>query len=172
MTRRAGPPKPALRRVGVPVAALLVLTGCGNPPEGPRIEDASFTAAAAEICGKALPALRADVADDTPRQPVEVAPTVDERADSLADLVEELRAVDVEEAARPEVEAWLQDWDRYVEVGRRYAAALRSGDPDRYSSVAEEGRGPQERISAFARTNGMDSCALDGVPLPERESPI
>ena len=156
------------------VGVLLLGVGCGggSGSEAARIEDPRFVAGASRICAAELPPLRADVADDTPREPADVAPTVEERAESLADLVDELRMVEVEEAARPEVEAWLRDWDRYVDVGRRYAAALRSGDPNRYSSVAEEGSGPQERISAFARTNDMEPCALDGVPLPERESPI
>ncbi|MBW3537429.1 MAG: hypothetical protein KY395_06645, partial [Actinobacteria bacterium] len=102
MTRGASPP----------VAVLLALAACGSTPEVPRIEDASFTAAAREICAEVLPPLRADVSDDTPRQPGEVAPTVESRADSLEELVGDLRALEVEESARAEVEAWLEDWER------------------------------------------------------------
>ncbi len=119
-----------------------------------------------------LPPLRADIADDTPRDPADIAPLVENRAEKLGELVDDLEGLAVNGSARDEVENWLGDWREYVKVGRLYADALRKGDPEGYSAVAERGVGPQERISAFARVNGFEDCALDGVPLPERESPI
>ena len=162
----------SLREVRWLTAGLLVAGACGGSPDAPRIEDSGFTAAAGRLCAAQLPPLRADIADDTPREPAEVAPLVEDRAKKLTALVGELKELDVEPAAQEAVEAWLADWRVYVEVGGRYADALREGDPREYSAVAGEGVGPQERISAFARTNGFEDCALDGVPLPERESPI
>lgn len=153
----------------IALAALSFVVGCGGPPEAPRIGDRSFVRSARELCARELPPLRADLADDEARQPSEVAPTVDARADALAEMVAELRKIPVAADDRDEVGDWLEDWDAYVSVGRRYAAALRDGDPNRYSAVADEGLEPQVRISAFARANGFDSCALDGVPLPPRE---
>lgn len=160
--------------MAVAVAGLVLLgPGCGSgAPRAAEIEDENFVAAAEKVCARQLPPLRADVSDDTPREPGEVAPTVARRADALDELVADLRELELDESARAAVEEWLDDWDHYVDVGRRYAEALNSGDPERYSRVADEGAGPQARISAFARTNDMESCALDGVPLPERESPI
>lgn len=158
-------------RILAAASCALVALGpaCGGGTDAPRIDDAKFARRAEEICAEALPPLRADLADDEAREPAEVAPTIEARAASLEELVDELRAVEAEPQARVEVESWLADWDAYVDVGRRYATALRGGDPDRYSAVSEEGLAPQARISAFARTNGFKSCALDGVPLPPRE---
>lgn len=112
------------------------------------------------------------MADDETKEPGDVAPVVEDRALRLGAMVAELREIPVAEPARSAVRDWLADWDTYVNVGTRYADALRSGSPAEYSAVAMEGAGPQARISAFARTNRFDACALDGVPLPARESPI
>ena len=161
-----------MRRLSASVAATAVMAlagACGGQPPAPTIEDPRFARQAEQICARDLQPLRADLSDDEPRQPAEVAPTIEARAASLEVLARKLRALRVQDAARPEVDNWLADWRRYIEVGRRYADALRGGDPDRYSAVADEGLEPQARISAFARTNGFDSCALDGVRLPPRE---
>lgn len=148
------------------------LTACGGGTKAPTIDAPEFTAAAAALCAERLPPLRADITDDSPKEPAEVAPVVEARADDLKALVDDLREIDAPQSARAEIDAWLADWDTYVAVGRRYASSLRSDDPDAYSAVAAEGNGPQARISDFARANGFEACALDGVPLPERESPI
>ena len=148
---------------------LSVTAGCGAGDAAPSISDREFSSAADDLCSERLPPLRADISDDAPREPAEVAPTVAARAESLDALVGELRQLPIRSAARPEVDAWLADWDDYIDVGRRYSEALKQGDPQGYSSVAEEGEVPQARISAFARANGLTSCALDGVPLPPRE---
>lgn len=160
------------RRPGLLTAVVAVawLGACGgDAPEAPTIADQTFARRAEQLCARELPPLRADLADDETREPAEVAPTVVARADSLDQMVAGLRDVPVAPGDRAAVNEWLDDWDAYVQVGRRYAAALKDGDPDRYSAVADEGLEPQRRISAFARANGFDSCALDGVPLPPRE---
>lgn len=151
----------------LPLAALVA--ACGGGVDAPTINDPGFAREAERICAKDLPPLRADLSDDEPREPGEVAPTVRARADALEALVEDLRGIAVSAEARSPVDQWFSDWDLYVAVGRRYAAALVEGDPDRYSAVAEEGYEAQARISAFARANGFKSCALDGAPLPPRE---
>ena len=159
-----------LRKIALRTGALIALLApaCGGV-DAPRIDDPTFARNADQICAKDLPPLRADLSDDEPREPADVAPTIEARAESLEGLVRKLKAVEVQPGARREVGSWLAEWDTYIEVGRRYAEALREGDPDRYSAVANEGLVPQARISAFARTNGFKSCALDGVPLPPRE---
>ena len=158
-----------MRALVMGACAIAFVAACGGEPAAPRIDDAAFARQAERICARELPPLRADLTDDEPREPEDVAPTIDARAESLGEFVQSLKALDVRPGARPEVEAWLADWDVYIDVGRRYADALREGDPDQYSSVADEGLEPQARISAFARANGLESCALDGVPLPPRE---
>lgn len=165
---RAAVFRAAVFRAGCAGLALLA-SACGGGPDAPRIDDSRFAQRAEQICVEQLPPLRADLADDEPRQAEEVAPTVAARADSLQELVRSLAALEVRPQSEAAVGSWLADWQTYVDVGRRYAKALKTGDPDRYAAVSEEGLGPQARISAFARTNGFKSCALDGVPLPPRE---
>jgi len=163
-----------MRPVFITAASLWVVVGlmtssCGGGPEAPRIDDPGFAQQAERICAKDFPPLRADLSDDEPREPGEIAPTVEARADSLEAIVRTLRELRVDPKARGAVDDWFTDWATYVGVGRRYADALREGDPERYSMVADEGLESQARISAFARANGFKSCALDGAPLPPRE---
>jgi len=162
-----------MRPVSITAASLWVVVGlmtssCGGGPEAPLIDDPGFAQQAERICAKEFPPLRADLSDDEPREPGEVAPTIESRAESVEAIVRTLRGLRVDPKARGPVDAWFADWATYVDVGRRYADALKEGDPERYSTVAEEGLEPQARISAFARANGFKSCALDGAPLPPR----
>lgn len=153
------------------LAAALVSCGSDRPDVAP-IEDRAFVAAAIARCEQGLAPLRPDLKDKTKRTPAQVAVQVDKGADELEAFVETLRRLPVDGDGRGPVDEWFADWDQYVAAGREYADALRAGDPERYQQVARRGDEVQERISARARRSEMAACALDGVPLPERESPI
>lgn len=160
-------------RVIATVALVLAVAACGgSTPVAPRITDVRFTTAAAKECARTLPPLRPDIGDDDPKEALEIAPVVADRAEALAALTARLRKIPVTAEDRPAATDWLSDWDRYVEVGRRYSRALTGDDPRVQTSIATLGEGPQRRISAFARVNKMEACALDGVPLPKRDSPL
>lgn len=150
--------------------ALILATCGGAAPVAQGVSDREFVSAADRRCAAVIPPLRPDLADEAHLTDSQVADLVDDRAGRLATLVGDLKTLDVDRADRERVAAWLSDWDRYLDVGRRYSAALRGGDPNVHTSVAQEGNGPLRRISAMARASGMDACALDGVPLPERRS--
>jgi hypothetical protein len=162
----------AISVVAATVLAAMVLAACGGEPDAQRIQDPQFVRAAGAECGRAIPPLRPDLHDKSPKKESEVAATVDDRATRLHDLVSVLRGLPVTTDAQSAVGAWLADWDAYVDLGHRYATALRGGDPKVQARVASEATAPLRRISAFARANGMPACALDLVPLPKRESPL
>lgn len=159
------------------VVALVILAApigaaCGETADAPRITDRLFSAAAEGVCRKVIPALRPDLKQKDAGPDAEVAAAIEERATKLTALTQDLRGLEVARADAAAVEAWLDDWDSYLAVGRRYARAVRGGDPAVHTSVAAQGVPVQKRISAFARANQMPGCALDGQPLPERESPL
>lgn len=162
-----------MRRSLIALAVLMAAGACGSdPPDVTPIADQAFVTTAAERCGNVLPALRPDLSDKTKRTAAEIAVLVDDRAVKLEAFIAILRRLPVEDSARAAVDEWFADWSGYLAVGRRYAEALRADDPERFQKIAREGDVIQQRISARARASDMDDCALDGVPLPERESPI
>lgn len=165
-------PSVPARLLAVFVAATATLAACGGGVEAAHIQDPQFVRAARAECDRAIPPLRPDLHDKSPKKEAEIAAIVDDRARRLGDLVSILRALPVATDAQSAVAVWLRDWDGYVASGHRYAAALRGGDPKLQARVAAQATGPLRRISAFARANGMPGCALDLVPLPKRESPL
>ena len=132
------------------------------PRPSRTISDTRFTATAARLCRDQIPRLRADPTQNRTeeRNERETAARVERAADGLADLVEDLAAVPVRTADKPEVDRWLDDWRDYIDAGRRYARAVRSGDADAFSRQAEASRTTVERIGRFARANRVDACIL------------
>ncbi|MGH9152916.1 MAG: hypothetical protein ACRD03_11070, partial [Acidimicrobiales bacterium] len=135
----------------------------GGPDIPPRsVADVGFTDRADAVCADALPRLRADrpeIREDT-GTPEEFAARIERAADGLAGVAGDLRALPMDAADAAEVDRWLDDWDAYVEVGRRYAERVRAGDEDATEEVESEGSRISTRIFVFARSNGMPSCAL------------
>lgn len=91
----------------------------------------------------------------------------DERADRvdrgtarLEEMVEKLRAIPVAAEDRAAVANWLGIWDEFLAVGPRYAAAIRTGNPELYEPIGNEGDRPITAINEFARANGLDQCAF------------
>lgn len=147
--------------LAVAIAALAVIRTVdweGRPPR--TIDDPAFESAAEALCAEELPKLRAtrreERTDDDLEQ--ETAKQVDEVADSLERVVADLRALDVRAQDADEVATWFGHFDDYIEAGRRYAEALRTGDESLYSKVDDEGVAPLQAISRFARGNHIDSC--------------
>ena len=141
---------------------LLLLVGagaCGDDPPVATINDPSFVRQANAICRERIPDLRA--ADRKATSTTELrASTLQARADGLDEVAEELDALPVRPADADRVDAWLADWDRFVEIGRRYAAAVEADDPETYTEIDDEAVDLSERIGRFARGNGLDDCVL------------
>lgn len=147
------------------VAVLLVLGGLAYtrgraPRPKPTIDDPAFVVAANRRCAAVLPQLRAT--EDTVRsedsREKETAVAIDRATDGIDELVSDLRTVPMSTTAAPKIDEWLDAWGDYTAAGRRYAAAIRAGDPMQYGRVDDESVVPLKRISRFSRANRIDAC--------------
>ena len=134
-------------------------------PTGPKVlTDQGFIDQANSRCREALPPLRPqDTSRESSLSPAEIADQSVRAADGLAALARDLRGLPVAVEQDPFVEGWLDGWGTFVDAGRRYAQAVRSGDVDAANDVAKSGDPAQRRADAFARGNGLDSCLLQSA---------
>jgi len=134
-------------------------------PTGPKVlTDQAFVAQANDRCRVAIPTLRPqDTSRDSTVAPNEIADQAVRAADGLAALATELRAVPVVAGQEPFVEGWLDGWASFIDAGRRYAQAVRSGDIDTANEVGRSGDPAQKQADAFARGNGLDACLLQSA---------
>ena len=132
---------------------------------GPQVlTDQAFVGQANERCRAALPPLRPqDTSREASVSPAEIATQAARAADGLSALATDLRAVPVAPDQEPFVEGWLDGWATFIDAGRRYAQAVRSGDVEAANDVAKSGDPAQKRADAFARGNGLDSCLLQSA---------
>ncbi|MEO7837237.1 MAG: hypothetical protein ABIS21_06305 [Acidimicrobiales bacterium] len=172
---RSGP-GPARRRsprwwlvVGAVVVALAAFVlFVASLSRGPRIPprsvtDISYTRGAEAACKRVLPALRAQRPQpgDKPKDEAElVAEKVERTADGLEQLVVRLRALPVAAGDQGRVGRWLDDWDAYIAVGRRYTNELRQGENEASTRAARDGDPLTRRVYLFSRANGMPTCVL------------
>jgi len=124
----------------------------------PTISDAAFRSAANDLCAATFPDLRAERRPERNLSDGEVADRVDEVADELDGVVRDLGEIPVQAADRAEVEAWIDAWAAYVEVGRSYAEAIRTGDADHAERVRAGGDDEARAIGRFASGNRIDAC--------------
>lgn len=164
----SGFPWPPLVLIGAAVLISAVVIGyqvTRPPPAGPKvITDAAFVEQANRTCQAALPALRPqDTARDSINSPEQIADQSVRAADGLAALARELRETPVAAEQAPFVEGWLDGWGTFIDAGRRYAQAVKSGDVEAANDVARSGDPAQRRADAFARGNGLRSCLLQSA---------
>jgi hypothetical protein len=146
-------------RTTVVAVALVALAACGDSIPPKTISDQAFVKAANKICAARIPPLRAPQRKAT--STTDLRPENLERvAAGLEDTAAELRGLEVQAEDKAEVDAWLKDWDQFVDVGRRYAAAVKAGDDERFSRIDDEAITLTKRIGKFARGNGIDDCIL------------
>ena len=159
-----------LRGAGtIAFGALVVLTlfaiRSDVPAIPPRsVDDTAFTAAAEAVCARTMPAILEQPpepgGDDEPPAGEELARRIEKTATDLTGVLAELRRIPVAEPDRVEVEAWLGDWQLFIDVGHRYAAAVRRGKPSQFKKVSAEGDAPSRRIYQFSNANDMPSCVF------------
>lgn len=94
------------------------------------------------------------------------SPASDDRADLVEAwipiyerMVERLRQL-VPPGKDPGYDEWVRDWREFMDVGPRYADALRTGDPAVYEPIGNEGDRPVSEANAVARDNGMEACVF------------
>jgi hypothetical protein len=98
------------------------------------------------------------------RPPLSSSPSFEERAqrvEGLADtyerMAEELRAL--EPAGRDAgFDRYLTTWESFIAAGRRYADAIRTGDPRVYQPAGNQADAPNRELDEIARVNGMTAC--------------
>jgi hypothetical protein len=139
--------------------ALAVLAACSGGSDVATIDDPAFVRAANAVCARDVPGLRAPERRATSTTVVS-GRQLDEVADGLARVATRLRTLTVTDAAAAEVERWLDDWDAFVEVGHRYAAAVTANDQQRYTEIDDEAVELAQKIGRFAKANGIDDCIL------------
>ncbi len=164
----SGFPWPPVVMIGVFVLLSAVVLGyrlTRPPPTGPKVlTDQAFVEQANRRCREALPALRPqDTSRESSLSPAQIADQAMQAADGLAALARDLRALPVAAEQEPFVVGWLDGWATFVDTGRRYAQAVRSGDVDAANAVAKTGDPAQRRADAFARGNGLDACLLQSA---------
>ena len=142
------------------VAAIVSRSGPDLPPR--TVEDQEFVRRANAACARSLPALREDRQQRDPNQREEAVleARVERTADELERLEADVRSIPIAPADQAEVGRWLDDWDAYIAVGRRFADALGRRDNKSYGRIAAESTRFSERIFAFAKANGMPECVF------------
>lgn len=148
----------ALSVVVVGAAFARTYDWAGRPER--TINDPAFERAAAAICEKDVPKLRAVKREDDTEDPLEeeTADTVEAVADDLEVMVKRLEAIEVRTPDRAEVAAWFDAYGNYIEAGRAYARAVRGGDEDVYNTVDDQAIEPLKQVRDFARANFIDAC--------------
>lgn len=144
----------------VTLGALALGAACtDNSRPAATINDPAFVRGANAVCRSTVPKLRAPDRKATSTTVLR-ADNLDATADGLAAVATRLKTVPVRAQDAARVQAWLADWDRFVVVGHRYAAAVRRDDEQGYTRIDDEAVRLALRIGTFARGNRIDSCIL------------
>lgn len=147
-----------LAAVAVAIAAVVAWSSSRSRRPEATIDDPEFVRRANEICARSVPSLRAPErrTSTTALRPQ----TLRSVADGIDRVAAELRTVPVEPDDAARVDAWLDDWQRYTAVGRRYADAVSRDDAEEYSAIDDEAVVLASRMGRFARGNRIDACVL------------
>jgi len=121
--------------------------------------DDRLAARAEPVCARAQEKLRTD--ESLPEDPTgeDRAQVVERTTEVFAQMRDELRQLQ-RPGTNESFDEWLRTLDEYVELGPRFAAALRTGNPDIYEPVGNEGDRPATLMNRIARANDMDDCVF------------
>lgn len=144
-------------------ALVLVVVSLSRGPRIPprSVTDVSYTRRAQSVCESVLPELRAqrpERGERTKEKAEVVADNVERTADGLEKLVVRLRALPVAATDDARVDRWLDDWESYIAVGRRYSDELRRDEEGAPARAARDGDELSRRIYLFSKANGMPGC--------------
>jgi len=126
----------------------------------PTIDDDDFVADAERLCADVRDRLSAAAAARRDRElsAAERADAVDATVDALAVMLRDLREISPSGEDGEDVTAWLADWQRVLDSGRRTADALRREDDDAAQQAALDGQDPARAVNTFAGANGLPAC--------------
>jgi Protein of unknown function (DUF2510) len=89
----------------------------------------------------------------------QVAAQVEDVANRLHALAQDLRAIPVASAGQAAVQGWLADWDAYTDLGHQYADAVRKKESIQTKLVDDAAKRGQ-RADLFAQANKLDACTF------------
>lgn len=139
---------------------IVVLLNSVRPDGGEQIGDTRFIRAAEAVCADASAKINDRKPPGADASLEERAASVERVAGHLSDMARRLRALPVSAEDAAAVGRWLDELDTFNAVGRRFAAAIRSGDERRAEQVGNEGDAPNGAFNATARANDIDHCVL------------
>ena len=152
----------SLAVVAFVVALLLLITAPQVSIPKRTVRDTTFTTQANAICRAEVEPLRKSRPQPGTHHDLEsekrTAAHVDDDVAKLRSTEAHLRSIPVAAADQARVTGWLDSWDRYLDVGVRYATSLRTGDPNAYTKIARESNDLSRDVYVFARANGMPQC--------------
>jgi hypothetical protein len=132
------------------------------PSPGPRVlTDSHFVKLANDLCAKTLPNLRPPDAGPmgSALSPTVVAAQIDQAAQGLDVLANQLAALPAAPVDQPHIAGWLGAWRQYNAIGHQYAAELRSHPATgKAPPVLQTGVRLATTIDNFARANGLTGC--------------
>jgi hypothetical protein len=147
---------------GIGVAAVLWIGGMilyvGHDHPGGFIDDEGFVGAANILCRDTRAALP---------PPAGVSATLEDRARTLdiitirfSALIDDLADVPVAASDEVEVAWWIARWRQFLAIGPEYAAAIRTGNRDVFTSIGDLGDAPARDVNDFASRNGLKACVF------------
>jgi hypothetical protein len=153
--------------IAVLCAVLVVLIGQAlQPPAvGPRVlTDDHFVQAANALCASTMPTLRpADGGDfGNAVTPLQAATQIDKASAGLDTLATKLAALPIAPVDQPRITTWLAGWSRYDNMGRQYAAELRTeASTGKAPPVLKAAAAVAKTADDFARANGLNACLFE-----------
>ena len=143
-----------------------VFANRGSIAHNDEFNDPTFSAAAEAICSKRQAAIAEIPLATAAKDAIERGQLLERGTAELELMVAELNDLDppasVEGAAG--VEAWLTDYEIYLDDRRRYADILATGEdpPFLISPSATQNVRVTDLLGTFAEVNRMDNCAPSG----------
>lgn len=147
------------------VAVILVGQALQPPSVGPRVlTDDHFVQAASALCASTMPTLRPTDGGDfgNPVTPLQAAAQIDKASAGLDTLATKLAELPIAPVDQPQVTTWLAGWSRYDDMGRQYAAELRTeASTGKAPPVLKAAAGVAKAADDFARANGLTACLFE-----------
>ena len=150
-----------LAMAGFWVWAFSPLAPSGHPDV---LHNVVYTLDAEDICAETVAAVdrlpgaaEATGPEDRAKQIRTSTPLFEEMVTELRDEADHVVGSDAEL-----LDAWLLDWETYLDNRRAYAEVLAGGSDPPFTVTAREGEAVTSYIDIFAEVNSMPSCATPG----------
>jgi hypothetical protein len=151
------------------IAVIVIVSGAvwiyafliADPKNPDKLDDPSFSRAAAPVCQSTKDQIRAaGLIGLEARSPQQRADITDQADAMLESMVGELRQLAPAAGAdAPVIDGWLTDWDGYFADRDKWITKLRAGEDAPLLERSHEGGEPASKaMKAFADINDMPAC--------------